>query len=325
MKDGLEASLPAASGYYLRLSVTSACDLRCRYCRPGPPSPRRRTAPPPGDDEIVALAAAVAQAAPVRKVRLTGGEPLLRPGIARIVRGLRQRLPGAVLAMTTNGQRLAPLAAELRRAGLDAVNVSLDTLDPMRFARVTPAGRLEATLAGIDAAARVGFSPLKINTVLMRSVNASELDRLVRFAADRGAEIRFIELMPIGAGAPLFRREFLSAGEARRRLASAFEDRGPLGRSGTAGRWLFRVGGRDVAVGFISPVSAPFCDGCDRLRLDSQGRLLRCLRGEDGIDLLEPLRRGDTAAISEIVRDVLALKDRPATSWPRRTMIAVGG
>ncbi len=327
MRAALPAVSPVASGIYLRLSVTSACDLRCAYCRPGSaPSDRSGGAPrPASNDELVALVGEVARVRPIRKIRLTGGEPLLRRGIVDLVRELRRLAPRATIGMTTNGQRLAPLAAALRAAGLDALNVSLDTLDERRFGRLSPAGALDATLAGIDAAVAAGFEPLKINTVLLRSINGDRLESLVEYAAARDAEIRFIELMPIGAGAPLYPREFLSAADALARLRERLPYDGPLGARGTAVRHAMRADGRRVVVGFISPVSHPFCDGCDRLRIDARGRLVACLRGEEGVDLLAPLRRGDRAAIAGALAAACAGKGRAATDWPTRTMYGIGG
>ena len=327
MRAALPAVSPVASGIYLRLSVTSACDLRCAYCRPGSARiEHAEGAPgPAGNDELIVLVGEVTRVRPVRKIRLTGGEPLLRRGIVDLVRELRRLAPRATIAMTTNGQRLAPLARRLRAAGLDALNVSLDTLDAGRFRRLSPTGALEATLAGIDAAVEAGFDALKINTVLLRSINGDHLDRLVVHAAGRGAEIRFIELMPIGAGAPLYPREFLSAADALTRLRERLAYDRPLGARGTAVRHAMRAGGRRVVVGFISPVSHPFCDGCDRLRIDARGRLVACLRGEDGIDLLGPLRRGEMATIASALEAACAGKGRAATEWPARTMYGIGG
>ncbi|GAB4369625.1 MAG: GTP 3',8-cyclase MoaA [Acidobacteriota bacterium] len=316
----------ASRGIYLRLSLTSACDLQCAYCRPASLRGRREpTQRPPSNDELLALVSSIAATVPVRKVRLTGGEPLLRRGVVDLVAGLRGLLPEATLAMTTNGQRLAELALPLRDAGLARLNVSLDALDEERFARLSPTGRLGATLEGIDAAVRAGFDQVKINTVLLRTVNGDRLGELVRFAAAHGAEIRFIELMPIGAGAPLYADEYLSSHEALARLKTVARHLGPLGFSGTARRHAFDVDGRRVVVGFISPVSHPFCDGCDRLRIDARGRLVGCLRDDDGIDLLAGLRAGRSAWIAEQVRDVLAGKGREATRWPARTMYGIGG
>ncbi len=262
---------------------------------------------------------------PLRKVRITGGEPLLRADVPAIVADLRQRLPGAELALTTNGTLLAPVARALRDAGLDAMNISLDTLDEATFARITPSGTLASVLAGIHEALASGFARVKLNCVLMRTTNLAEIFDLVAFAAVRDLEIRFIELMPMGPGAPLFESEFVSGAEALSVLETRYPRLSALPPSGTATRFLLRAGGRDARVGFISPVSHPFCAGCDRLRLDARGRLFTCLRRDEGLDLAALVATAPREVVQDALRSALLAKREPDRFWPARTMSALGG
>jgi GTP 3',8-cyclase len=309
---------------YLRLSLTDGCNLRCRYCRPAHSVPADAV-PPASDAELLGLLGVLREELTLYKLRLTGGEPLLRPGLPALVARLRAQWPDAHLAMTTNGILLPRRAAALRAAGLESVNLSLDAADAESFRRLSRGGRLDDVLAGLRAARRAGFAPVKINTVLIRSVNGRGLADLVRLAAEAGCEIRFIELMPCGEGAMLPAGEFLSADEALARLSDRFEYLGAAASTATARRHRLRVEGRETVVGFISAVSRPFCDGCDRLRLDCRGRLLGCLRRSESIDLLTPYRAGDREAVRRAVRLALAGKGPPDATWPGRHMVAIGG
>jgi cyclic pyranopterin phosphate synthase len=314
---------------YLRLSVTERCNLRCVYCRPGMHDTEVEHGTNAGlaDREWLDLIEAVADVAPLAKVRLTGGEPLLRPGLHRLVAGLREALPETTLSLTTNGMLLAELAGRLRRAGLDSINVSLDGPDQRSLARATGGARLDRVVRGVEAAREQGFSRLKINAVLLRSVNGDRLERLVALAAGLGCELRFIELMPLGVARAIYHRESLSAPEALDRISRRYPVLERLDRVGTATRYRLRLDeGRDTVVGFITPVSDPFCDACNRIRLDARGRLLSCLRREhDGVDLAAPLRQGGAAAVAPLVREALEAKNLPQPGWPRRAMVAIGG
>lgn len=312
-------------GVYLRLSVTDRCNLRCRYCRPergcsSLPAPRVAT-----DAEIVDLAELIDRELGVRKLRITGGEPLVRPGLAGLVEALRGRLPSARLSLTTNGLLLRRHAASLRAAGIESVNVSLDAADARAFEAITRGGRLADALDGIRAARDAGIDPVKINSVLLETLNGRGVEELVRLAAAEGCEIRFIELMPCGEGSDIFSTDYLPADEALRRLTAAFEHIGLEPRSATARRHRLRVDGRETVVGFIAAVSRPFCEGCDRLRLDSGGRLVSCLRTDDGIDILGPLRAGDPDLSRREIRRAAVEKRPPGDAWPRRRMVGIGG
>lgn len=319
LRDGLRGHT------YLRLSVTDRCNLRCGYCRPasGPAEPEPRQSA--DDAELFDLVRLVHAETGVHKLRLSGGEPLLYPCLTDVIARFRSLLPEATLAVTTNGSLLAQSAAVLRSAGLDSVNVSLDSLDPDRFRRLTGGGALESTVQGIHSAAAAGFSALKINAVLIRQVNGDELPELVRFAAELGSEIRFIELMPYGHGTELFRSDYLAADEALDSLKQEFRYLGAAQPTGTAERHRFLVNGRVATVGLITPVSRPFCSRCDRLRLNRSGRLFGCLRQSRGVDLLTPLRAGDERTVRQRVRDAIHDKRDPGVHWPARHMVTIGG
>ncbi len=310
---------------YLRLSICDECNLRCTYCRPA--REHRLAVGRPGldTDSLLRLVGWLDAEVELRKLRLTGGEPLLRPDVVEVVAALRQRLPRTELCLTTNGTRLVELAAGLRSAGLDRINVSLDTVDAEVYTALTRGGRLAAVLDGLAAARTAGFAPLKVNAVLLRSLAGAALERLVRWAAREAVELRFIELMPISVAAGMHRTEFLASSEVLAGLEQRFGRSELLAASATAQRHRLRVDGRELVVGFISSVSEPFCDRCDRLRLDSRGKLFACLRHPDWLDLAAPLRRGDEAEVRQRLARVLAHKCAPECIWPGRQMSAIGG
>lgn len=309
----------------LRLSVTDRCNLCCTYCRPACAAPSSVCAIPASDDELLDLVELINQKYPIYKLRVTGGEPLLRPGIPTLIRGLRRLLPHAQIGLTTNGILLPRYAVELRDAGLESVNISLDTTDPAAFAKLTRGGRLARVLDGIAAARRAGIKRLKINSILLRSYTRHQLVDLVRTAAANDCEIRFIELMPFGEGARLYGEECFSATEALSILRETFGYIGPMTDSATARRHRLDVDGREQVVGFITTMSAPFCAGCDRFRLDSRGRLLSCLRSAGGPDLLGLLRAGANAQIRQCIRETVRGKSIPVGAWPEYSMVEVGG
>jgi cyclic pyranopterin phosphate synthase len=276
---------------YLRLSITDRCDMACTYCMPpggeGEHGLREELL---SFEEIARLVRVLARHG-VARVRLTGGEPLVRRDAVGLVAMIRDAGIGDVW-MTTNGSRLAALAAPLRAAGLVGVNVSIDALDPARFARITRGGDLAGVLAGIEAA-RVAGLAVRTNTVVLRSENLSELEPIVRWAWSIGATPRFIELMPIGEGALLPSTERVGADEMRAQLtalglgtdASHDAGRGPA-------RYLVRHGAPHERVGFITAVSDEFCASCNRVRLTSQGEVRACLASRRAISLRDLLRAG---------------------------------
>jgi cyclic pyranopterin phosphate synthase len=308
----------------LRVSVTERCDLRCRYCRTGHErEPADRTLP-----ALSRLAAAVGWAVPrlgVTRVKITGGEPLLRRGVVEFVREL-SRHPGVdEVSMTTNGTRLVVLAADLAKAGLSRVNVSLDTLDSARFRELTRGGTLEDVTAGIDAALAAGLAPVKLNAVLRHSSFERDVPALLEFASERGLEIRFIELMRTGSAAAFASGEFVSSREVRERLGleGVLEPAGT--DAGPARRLRVRFRGTEVVTGWIEPVSHSFCAGCRRLRLDARGDLRRCLMDPEPFPLLERLEAGEDAGLEEDVERFLEGKRPPRSFETPRSMAAIGG
>lgn len=281
----------------LRISLTDRCNLRCVYCMPAEGIAFRPPEDLLQDDELLLLVRIAAELG-VRKVRLTGGEPTVRPGIVDLVREIAA-VPGIEdVAMTTNGVLLEYLAADLARAGLRRVNVSLDTLDPVKFRRITRGGRLERVLAGIARAEAVGLRPIKLNAVVVRGFNEEDVVALARLTLEHPWEVRFIEVMPFGSVADLAEAGIVRSEETRARIEAALGPLHPLDLSGEDPARTYALSGAPGRVGFISPVSEPFCARCGRLRLTADGRLRLCLLRDDEVDLLTPLRRG--ASVEEV-------------------------
>jgi cyclic pyranopterin phosphate synthase len=291
---------------YLRISVTDRCNLRCIYCMPPEGVEWRPHEEILRYEEIEAIAQAAAELG-ITKLRLTGGEPLVRLGIEDLVRQLAH-IPGIDdLAMTTNGMLLSRYAAPLAEAGLQRVNVSLDTLRPERFQRITRLGRLEDVLTGIEAARQAGLEPIKINTVVIRGMNDDELVDLARKTMEAGWDIRFIEMMPVGNGSLAhgeWRERVVTGSEIRRKIEAELGTLEPakVTTGGGPARY-YRLPGAKGTLGFITPISEHFCYRCNRLRLTADGQLRPCLLSDQEIDLRTPLRAG--AGVAEIKRLLL--------------------
>jgi len=300
---------------YLRVSVTDRCNLRCAYCLPADASF------PFGDrdfltvTEIEAIVGALARLG-IRRVRLTGGEPLLRRDILEIASRVKS-LPGIEdLALSTNGTELERLAPALKQAGVDRVNVSLDSLDPDTFREITRTGDVEQVWRGIEAALAAGLHPVKLNAVLLAQSNLADLDRLVALTLDRPLSIRFIEMMPTASNQHLQPAEYISCDAIRARIEERFGALEPAGtltaRTGPAK--AFRLAGAQGEVGFITPLSHTFCAECNRLRLTARGELRLCLFA-DRVFPLRPLLAAadpadrDIALEEEILR---VLQEKPA-------------
>lgn len=305
---------------YLRLSVTDRCNCRCTYCMPAGGVPMLGHKDILSFEELTEVVGACAQLG-VRKVRLTGGEPLVRRGLPELVRMIRA-IPGVEeLAMTTNATLLAPVAAELHHAGLDRLNVSLDTLDVARYAELTRGGSLEDALAGLAAARDADFSRTKVNCVLMGGVNDADVPRLAELARTEPIDVRFIELMPMGPCAGWPKARFVPA----ETVLEAVPGLVPLRRDGVAELW--HAPGWAGNVGLIRPMSHRFCDGCSRIRVTADGRLKPCLhsaaeiplRGLHGEALLAELRRGIAA------KPAYHHMDRDHASQSARDMNEIGG
>lgn len=312
---------------YLRLSVTPACSMRCVYCRPvgiGHHSLSDLMSP----QEIEQVVRHLVESVGLIKVRITGGEPTARGDILQIVRRIAGIRGIQDLAMTTNGLTLQRLAKPLREAGLRRVNISLDSLDPKRFADMTGVDGLERVKQGIDAALQAGFDPVKLNTVVVRGQNDQELPDLMYFAADKGLEIRFIELMPMGPLANRWEQRYVSADEMRRTIAPHVLVSEHLVRDASSARRVRAVlrNGRIVEYGFITPMSCPFCDLCDRIRIAADGSLFPCLMDRPRANLMSAIRPYfDPDAFDAILFDALQSKQEEHPSTGFIPMIQIGG
>ncbi|MDY7040932.1 MAG: GTP 3',8-cyclase MoaA [Chloroflexota bacterium] len=290
---------------YLRVSVTDRCNLRCTYCMPPEGVFWRPHEEILRYEEIETVVRAAAELG-ISKVRLTGGEPLVRLGIVDLVRKLTG-IPGIDdLAMTTNGVLLSRYATALAQAGLQRVNVSLDTLRPERFRRITRLGRLEDVLAGIEAARQAGLEPIKINTVVIKGMNDDEVLDLARQTMEAGWNVRFIEVMPVGNGVLAggeWRERVVPAGDILQKIESELGKLEPAKVSvGNGPARYYRLPGVKGTLGFITPISEHFCYRCNRLRLTADGQLRPCLLSDQEIDLRTPLRQGaDVERIKELL------------------------
>src|ERR1700744_1611432 len=281
----------------LRVSLTDRCNLRCAYCMPPEgldwlPKPEQLT-----DAEVVRLVRIAVERLGIKQVRFTGGEPLLRRGLAGIVAQTAALRPRPEISLTTNGIGLTRTAGTLRAAGLDRVNVSLDTLRPETFRKLARRDRLPDVLDGLAAAAAAGLTPVKVNAVLMRDLNDDEAVPLLRFCLDRGYELRFIEQMPLDAQHGWKRAAMGTADEILAALGQEFTlPPDDPGRRGSAPAEAFLVDGGPARVGVIASVTRPFCGNCDRVRLTADGQGRNCLFARTESDLRGPLRAGASDA-----------------------------
>ena len=316
--------------HYLRLSVTDLCNLRCRYCMPDGVEKLEREAVLTYE-EFLRLAALFAQCG-IDTVRVTGGEPLVRKGVDQLVAGLKATPGIRKVTMTTNGILLAQQLPALQKAGLDSVNISLDTLRPEVFARITARDEFAHVMEGIRAALASGI-PVKLNCVPQVGVNEGELEALAALAQNQPLQVRFIEMMPIGYGAAM---PCISGPELRQRFARRWPELQPVptaqsGALGDGPAVYYTVPGWKGDVGFIAAVHGKFCAGCNRVRLTSQGFLRPCLASEQGADLRALLRGGATdAALLQAIRAAIFEKPREHhfgdTSMPAtRGMYRIGG
>jgi cyclic pyranopterin phosphate synthase len=317
----------------LRVSLTDRCNLRCTYCMPEEGLQWLAKPDLLTDDEIVRMVRIAVTDLGVRHVRFTGGEPLLRPGLVGIVRRCAELEPRPKLSLTSNGIGLARTAQALREAGLDRINVSLDTLRPEVFKTLTRRDRHHDVIAGLAAASAAGLAPVKVNTVLMRGINDGEAPDLLRWAVRNDYELRFIEQMPLDAQHGWQRTDMVTAQEILTALSEHFtltpEGESVRG-SAPAERWL--VDGGPARVGVIGSVTRPFCRACDRTRLTADGQVRDCLFARTETDLRTALRSGaDDARMAELWRAAMWGKkagsglDDPAFLQPDRPMSAIGG
>ncbi|MEX1018686.1 MAG: GTP 3',8-cyclase MoaA [Litorilinea sp.] len=275
---------------YLRISLTDACNLRCVYCMPENMHfrPRQELM---SDEEIIYLVQ-VAASLGVDKIRLTGGEPTIRPNVVEIVRAIAQTPGIKDIAMTTNGILLDKLAQPLADAGLKRVNISIDTLNPEKFKRITRWGHIDEVWRGIRASEAAGLRPMKLNCVVVRDFNQEDIIDLARMTLENDWEVRFIEMMPFGEVSDFQQANVVSFREMREQVEAVF---GPLEEASydfVDPSRPYRISGAMGTLGFISSVTEPFCQGCGRVRLTADGKLRLCLLRDDEVDLLTPLRAG---------------------------------
>ena len=317
----------------LRVSLTDRCNLRCSYCMPAEgldwlPSPLLLT-----DDEIARLVRIGVERLGITEVRFTGGEPLLRRGLPGIVERAACLRPRPEISLTTNGIGLDRLAEPLRAAGLDRINVSLDTLRPDTFKVLSKRHRLADVLAGLAAAASAGITPVKVNSVLMRGINDDEAGSLLRYCLAHGYQLRFIEQMPLDAQHGWRRENMVTADEILAPLSLEFSlTPDDPDQRGSAPAESFLVDGGPAKVGVIGSVTRPFCGACDRVRLTADGQIRNCLFAREESDLRGPMRAGATdEELAVLWLRAVAAKlpghgiDDPGFLQPARPMSAIGG
>lgn len=316
----------------LRISLTDRCNFRCFYCLPhGEPTWAKR-------EKLLTFeelerVAKVFVGLGIDKIRLTGGEPLIRRDVPLLVEKLARLKPAlADIALTTNGYDLAKHAAALKAAGLDRITISLDSLRPERFAEITGVDALDRTIAAIDLARTMGFDPVKVNSVIVRGRNDDEVADLARFAREFGISMRFIEFMPLDSGHDWSREMVVSGREILKRIEAEFplEPAGARGTS-TASRYRF-ADGAPGEIGIIAPVSEPFCGACSRIRLTADGQIRTCLFSQEEHDLRGPIRSGASdEELAEVIRDAVLHKEKghrinePDYVQPARSMSFIGG
>lgn len=283
----------------MRLSVTDLCNLRCVYCMPEEGIEKHSHYENLSFEEIIALVkAGVAQG--IDKVRLTGGEPLVRRGIVNLVREIGKIPEIKDLAMTTNGILLPKYAQDLKKAGLNRINISLDTFDPIKFNKITRKGKVHEVFAGIKAAEAAGLSPIKINTVLIKGFNDDEIEKFVNYTIDHPVDVRFIELMPLGQSSDYAEDQYLSNEEVLRRIPELIkcdidEATGPAVH--------YRLKGAKGRVGLINPISRHFCRECNRIRVTADGKIKPCLHSDFEMDMVALKKQG--LSYEEIIKKAI--------------------
>ena len=318
----------------LRVSLTDRCSLRCTYCMPADFSDWIANEKLLSTEELVTVIGLCVDAG-ITQVRLTGGEPLLRRDIADIIRRINELPQPPRISLTTNALRLAEVAQDLKDAGLQRVNVSLDTLDPVRFKEMTHRDRFHDVITGIEAAQAAGLTPLKVNSVLLKGINDDEAIPLLRHALENDWSLRFIEQMPLDAGDLWARPAMVTADEIQSELEREF-DLTPVPSRGSAPAEEFYVNGGPATVGIIASVTRPFCAACDRLRLTADGQFRNCLFARDETDVRAVLRSDVSqsekdAGVRAIIESVTKAKlpghgiNDPDFIKPDRPMSAIGG
>lgn len=316
----------------LRVSLTDRCNLRCTYCMPAEGLDWLPDESVLTDDEIVRLIGVGITQLGIEEVRFTGGEPLVRRGLVGIVAGVRSLNADVEMSLTTNALGLSRQAGALAEAGLNRVNVSLDSIRHEAFREITRRDRLHDVLEGLQAAHAAGLGPVKVNAVLMRGINDDQAPELLQWAIDHGYELRFIEQMPLDAQHQWNRTNMITADEIFERLSTEFTLTPHGEPRGSAPAELFDVDGGPATVGVIASVTRPFCGDCDRVRLTADGQIRNCLFAREESDLRTALRSGATD-LELAERWVIAMRgkraghgiDNPSFLQPDRPMSAIGG
>jgi cyclic pyranopterin phosphate synthase len=316
----------------LRVSLTDRCNLRCTYCMPAEGLNWQPADELLSDDELVRVITVAVQQLGIEEIRFTGGEPLLRKGLPDLIARVAALRPRPEISLTTNGLGLHRRAETFVAAGLDRINISLDSLDPDTFEQLTRRRRLPDVIAALAAASAAGLQPVKINTVLLRGVNEHEAPDLLQFSLDHGYSLRFIEQMPLDAGHVWSRERMVTADEILDRLSARFDLTPDEGARLGAPAELFRVNGGPATVGIIASVTRPFCGDCDRTRLTADGQIRTCLFSRGETDLRAIVRGGGTdEQIAQLWRSTTWGKlpghgiNDPSFLQPDRPMSAIGG
>lgn len=315
---------------YLRISLTDRCNFRCLYCMPAAGMQFQPRDEMLTDDELVRLVGIFAGQG-VTKIRLTGGEPTIRPHLTDLVRQFKAYSGIREIAMTTNALLLASKAQEYKNAGLDRVNVSIDTLDPARFRFMTRGGRLDLVWKGIEEADRVGLGPIKLNSVVVRDHNKGDVLELARLTLTRSWQVRFLEIMPMEGVGMIYEEGLVTSAETLSDLEAEFGPLEQLPSPGADPARIWRIPGAAGTIGFISPMSEPFCDTCNRVRLTADGNLRLCLLHGDEVNLRDPLRDGASDnELADLIRKGVWAKPWGHAAWEEhirtiRGMSQIGG
>ncbi|MCA9832603.1 MAG: GTP 3',8-cyclase MoaA [Thermomicrobiales bacterium] len=315
---------------YLRISLTDRCNFRCLYCMPPTGMQFQPKDEMLTDDELVRLVGIFAREG-VTKLRLTGGEPTIRPHLTELIREFKS-FPGInEIAMTTNALLLSRKAQEYKDAGLDRVNVSIDTLDPARFRFMTRGGRLDLVWEGIEQADAVGLGPIKLNSVVVKDHNQADVLQMARLTLDRPWQVRFLEIMPMEGVGMIYEEGLVTSAETRADLEAEFGPLEQLPSPDADPAKLWRIPGARGTIGFISPMSEPFCETCNRIRLTADGNLRLCLLHGDEVNLRDLLRAGGSDdEIGALIREGVWRKPWGHAAWEEhirtiRGMSQIGG